>query len=271
MGQSDVVLVGGLLLAGAAAVVVVRLRAERRRLRRRLEAAAAELQHLQTSFARFAPSAVVEGIVSRRRPIDAEKKDVTVLFADLVSFTALSEALSPEVLVAVLNEYFVRMSRVIDEHRGHVSKFIGDGLMALFGALEPNPWQAHDAVHAALAMRRALAAYNQELAARGLPALRFGVGIHRGTAIAGVIGSHELLEFTVVGRTVNLAARIEGLTRVHQTDILISPAVRAALDPRFVVAELPPHDVRGVADPVTTYAVQDFRDSYPQSENRNHR
>lgn len=246
----------GLVLLAAAAVSVWRLQVERRRLRRRLETAAAELQHLQTSFSRFAPGAVVERIVARGHASEAERRQVTVLFADLVSFTALGEGLSPEVLVAVLNEYFVRMSRVVDMHRGHVGKFIGDGLMALFGALEPNPWQANDAVSAALAMQEALAAYNQELAARNLPALRLGIGIHCGAAIAGVIGSHELLEFTVIGRTVNLAARVERLTRVHQADILITTAVRDALDPRYVLEELPAHEVRGVAEPVVTYAVR---------------
>lgn len=260
MGQWGLLLVAALLVLSGAVIAVLPLRAERRRLRRRLEAAAAQLQHLQTSFARFAPSAVVEGIVARGRPGDAEKKEVTILFADLVAFTALSEVLSPEVLVRVLNEYFVRMSRVIGEHRGHVSKFIGDGLMALFGALEPNPWQANDAVHAALAMHGALRAYNEELEAKGLPALRLGVGIHRGSAIAGVIGSHELLEFTVIGRTVNLAARVEHLTRVHQAEILVTAAVRAALDPRFVLEELPAQRVRGVAEPVVAYAVRGVRD-----------
>jgi adenylate cyclase len=266
MGQPELLLVGGALLAGAGVAVARGLRAERRRLRERLEAAAGELQRLQTSFARFAPSAVVEGIVARGRPTDAERKDVTVLFADLVGFTPLSEDLSPEVLVAVLNEYFGRMSRAIGEHRGHVSKFIGDGLMALFGALEPNPWQANDAVHAALAMQRALAAYNGELAGRGLPALRLGVGIHRGPAIAGVIGSHELMEFTVIGQTVNLASRIERLTRIHRADILVSAAVRPALDPHFVLEEFPPLDVRGVSEPVVTYAVRGFREEGESTE-----
>ena len=245
-----------ILLSAAAAVIAWRLLGDRRRLRQRLETAAAELQHLQTSFSRFAPGAVVERIVARGHASEAERRQVTVLFADLVSFTALSEELGPEVLVAVLNEYFVRMSRVIGAHRGHVSKFIGDGLMALFGALEPNPWQANDAVSAALAMQEALAAFNQELAARNLPALRLGIGIHAGLAIAGVIGSHELLEFTVIGRTVNLAARVERLTRVHRANILITGAVRNALDPRYVLEELPAQTVRGVAEPVVTYAVK---------------
>jgi adenylate cyclase len=130
--------------------------------------------------------------------------------------------------------------------------------MALFGALERNPWQANDAVHAALAMQRALAAYNEELVARGSPALRLAIGIHRGDAIAGVIGSHELLEFTVIGSTINLASRVERLTRVHGADILITGAVRAGLDPRFALEELPPTRVRGVSEPVVTYAVKDF-------------
>src|SRR5262245_12800763 len=128
------VLVVALVALLIAVAAIARLYGDRRRLRRRLDAAAAELQHLQTSFARFAPSAVVEGIVARGHASDAQRKQVTVLFADLVSFTSLSEALTPEVLVAVLNEYFMRMSRVIGSHRGHVSKFIGDGLMAIFGA-----------------------------------------------------------------------------------------------------------------------------------------
>lgn len=252
-------LVGGAMVGLALIAFTRYLHAERRRMRRRLDMATAELQRLQTSFAHFAPSAVVDGIVARGRARDAERKSVTVLFADLVSFTAMSEALAPEVLVALLNEYFVRMSRVIGEHRGYVAKFIGDGLMALFGALEPNPWQTNDAVSAALAMQDELRRYNDELAGRRLPTLRVGIGIHCGTAIAGVIGSHELLEFTVIGHTVNLASRVERLTRVHNADILVTADVQAALDPRFVLEELPAREVHGVAGPVVTYAVRGVR------------
>jgi len=268
MAESPVLLLAGLVLAGAVALALHRLRADRRRLRRRIDAATTELQHLQLSFARFAPNAVVESIAARARIPEAERREVTVLFADLVGFTALSEQLDPDVLVAVLNEYFVRMSRVIGEHRGHVAKFIGDGLMALFGALEPNPWQVNDAVHAALAMQRALVAYNAELASRGLPALRAGIGIHRGTAVAGLIGSDALMEFTVIGRPVNLASRVEGLTRTHHVDILVTAAVRDRLDPRFVLDELPAREVRGVAEPVVTYAVRGFREEGDQSLSR---
>ncbi|MGH7788029.1 MAG: adenylate/guanylate cyclase domain-containing protein, partial [Candidatus Binatia bacterium] len=214
---------------------------------------------LQTDFGRFAPTAVVDRIAARG-PVDAERREVTVLFADLVAFTALSETLSPEVLVGVLNGYFDRVTQAISAHRGHVSKFIGDGLMALFGALEPNPWQANDAVHAALAARQVLQSYNAELAARALPALQVGIGIHRGDAIAGLVGNQSLMEFTVIGPTVNLASRVEALTRTYQVDILITEAVRAALDPRFQVEARPPANLRGVAEPVRTWAVLGFDD-----------
>lgn len=236
----------------------LRSRADATRLRERLETAASELQRLQISFARFAPQEVVDRIAAIGVPTAAEKKDVTILFADLVSFTRLGEELAPDVLVKVLNDYFARMSRVISEHRGHVSKFIGDGLLALFGALEANPWQANDAVHAALAMRAELERYNDALAAAGLPQLAFGIGVHRGVAVAGIIGSHELMEFTLIGNAVNVASRIEHLTRRHGVDILVTDAVRQTLDPRFMLRELPAVAMRGISEAMITFAVNGF-------------
>jgi adenylate cyclase len=196
--------------------------------------------------------------IASGRPAAAERKDVTVLFADLVGFTQLGGRLEPEVLVGVLNEHFRRMSRIVDDHRGHIAKFIGDGLMALFGAHEPNPWQSNDAAHAALAMQRAVDEQNRERAAAGLPTLRLGIGIHRGVVVAGVIGSAELQEFTVIGAAVNLAARVERLTRTEQAAILLTADVRTNLDPRFAVHALPPLAVRGVDEAVTTFRLDGF-------------
>lgn len=249
------------VLTGAAALgglgyLWVRTRREAARLHARLDLATAELQRLQLAFTRFAPAAVVERIAGGGAPPTADHKDVTVLFADLVGFTQLGERLAPDVLVSMLNGYFTRMSRVITDHRGHTAKFIGDGLMALFGALEGNPWQADDAVHAALAMRAELERYNADLQAAGLPRLAFGVGIHRGIAVAGVIGSAELMEFTVIGNTVNVAARVEALTREHGVDILVTDAVRRTLDPRFRVREMPAQLVQGLSDPLVTFTVE---------------
>ena len=227
-------------------------------LEERLAAAARGLESLQQAFSRFAPAEVVEDIIAQGISTRPEKKEVTVLFADLKNFTALAEHLDPDVLVRLLNGYFERMSRAITDHRGHVAKFIGDGILALFGALEANPWQTNDSAHAALAMRAALADYNATLATDGLPALAMGVGIHRGTVVAGVIGSAELIEYGVIGSNVNLASRVQDLTRAHAVDILVTAAVREALDPRFTVLAMPPLEVKGLPAAVATFAVDRF-------------
>jgi adenylate cyclase len=251
------------LLAALTALVVqvVRTRRMVAVLERRVEAASTGLEALQQAFSRFAPAQVVEEIIAQGVSTRSEKKDITILFADLQGFTALAERLDPAVLVTILNGYFDRMSRAITAHRGHVAKFIGDGVLALFGALEGNPWQTNDAVHAALAMRAGLADYNTTLAADGLPRLATGVGIHRGTVVAGVIGSAELMEYGVIGRSVNLAARVQGLTRIHGVDILVTEAVRGALDRRFRLRAMPAMEVKGVAGALPTFAVDAFEES----------
>jgi adenylate cyclase len=222
---------------------------------RALARATEDLERLQTAFGRFAPEEVVEQIAARGVAQAATEREVTVLFADLKGFTPLAGMLGPAKVVDLLNGWFREMTAAIAAHNGHVAKFLGDGLMALFGALERNPWQARDALLASLAMRDALVRYNTSLAARGLPTLSFGVGIHRGPAIAGVIGSSEWMEYTVVGDTVNVASRIQDLTRVHDVDILVSEEMRAALDGAFRLRELPLAPVRGKAEPIRTYAV----------------
>src|SRR5258705_843787 len=141
------------------------------------------------------------------------------------------------------------MGDVIADHRGHLAKFLGDGLLALFGALEPNPWQINDALHAALAMRAALADYNVELRAQGLQALAAGIGIHRGSVVTGVLGTSSIKEYGVIGRAVNLASRVEDLTRVHGTDILVTDAVRRHCDPRFRFRVLPAAESEGLHGP----------------------
>lgn len=230
-----------------------------RRLEKQLEAAAVDLQQLQQTCSRLAPAGVVQRLIAdgtAQRETKAERKVVTALFADLVGYTALSEKLEPVVLARVLNGYFQRMSDAVHEHRGHVSTFLGDGMLAYFGALQPNPWQCNDAVHAALAMRAALREYNEELARDGLPPLSVGIGIHRGAGLAGLIGSRERMEYGFVGRTVNVAARVQGLTRTHQADILVTEALMGELEPRFVLERMPADVVKGIAEPLVTYAVR---------------
>lgn len=248
-----------LVVALAAAALVAWRTGERNAdLARRLGHASGELEALQHAFARFAPHEVVERIIADGIATDAETKDVTILFADLKSFTALAEHLDPARLVELLNGYFERMNQVVAAHRGYLAKFIGDGLLALFGALEPNPWQTNDALHAALAMRAAIAEYNRELAARGLPEIAAGIGIHCGPVVTGVLGTSALKEYGVIGRTVNVAARIEEMTRVHDTDVLVSDAVRTRCDSRFRMRPMPPAEAKGLPEPLVTFAVDGF-------------
>ena len=256
-------------VAGAAllalAVLALALVAERRRsggLRAQLEATNAELEHLQRACSRLAPDGVVQRLIEANAaaggsdPMAPERKVATALFADLVGYTALSERLEPATLARVLNGYFQRMSDAIHEHRGHVSTFLGDGILAYFGALRPDPWQCGDAVAAALAMRESIADYNRELVREGLPPVGVGIGIHRGPGLAGLIGSRERMEFGFVGTTVNLAARVQGLTRLHGVDILVTEDVRGELDAAFVVDRMPAEHVKGIVEAVVTYAVR---------------
>jgi class 3 adenylate cyclase len=235
-----------------------RLRRRAGLVERRLARANQDLEALEHAFAKFAPHEVVERIIADGVGTTAETKEVTILFADLQGFTALAETLEPEALVGLLNAHFERMVEAVAAHRGHLAKFIGDGLLALFGALAPNPWQTNDALHAALAMRAALDAHNRELRARGQPPLAMGIGIHRGPVVAGVLGTSGVREYGVLGHNVNLASRVEDLTRVHGVDALVTEAVRAACDPRFRLRPLPPVEVKGLPEPLLTFAVDGF-------------
>jgi class 3 adenylate cyclase len=246
---------GAAVLLGLAGLVW-RQRVQARQLELLLRAADRRLEQLQRQFERFIPADVVERLTDARDPITPERRQVTMLFADLRGFTALADRLDPALTVRILNDYFRHMTEAIVRHHGHVTEFVGDGLLALFGALEPNPWQARDAVLAALAMRRELARYNDTLRAQGLPDLRFGVGIHGGEVVAGVMGTPGLSKFSVTGDPINVASRVEGLTGQFQVDLLITEDIRRALDDRFRLRAMPPAQVKGKAGMLQTYAVE---------------
>jgi len=250
---------GALVGLAVLAVHVRRLRAEVDRHQTALARSVERLEHIERSFQRFAPLDIVEQIAQGSFAAEPSHRRVTVMFADIKGFTPLSERIEPAVMVEMLNGYFRAMNGALVAHHGHLARLMGDGLMALFGAMENNQWQTADAVKAALAMRDALARYNQELASRGLPTLSFGVGIHTGDVVAGVMGSDRLMEFTVIGDPVNIASRVETLTRTHGVDILVTSDVQKTLDARFVVRAMPPAMVKGKAEPVETYAVDAFQ------------
>ncbi|MFI5335239.1 MAG: adenylate/guanylate cyclase domain-containing protein [Opitutales bacterium] len=182
---------------------------------------------------------------------------VTILFSDLRNFTTLSEKLPPAEVLTLLNRYLDRMSAVVERHGGVIDKYIGDAIMALFGAPVASADSAGQALAAARDMTVALAALNAELAAEGRPALAFGIGINTARVVAGNMGSKTRLNYTVIGDGVNLAARLESLTKEpsHAAHIIVSEAtIRAALTPPPVRA-LGTVSVKGKAEPVLIYAL----------------
>jgi adenylate cyclase len=170
---------------------------------------------------------------------------LTVMFTDLREFTRLSEELSPENTVALLNRYFERMVGVAFSVEGTLDKYMGDGLMVLFGAPVQQEDHAWRALRAALEMRRELENLNGELDAQGLQPLRIGIGLHTGECVVGSIGAEQRLDFTAIGDTVNTASRIEGLTKAQGVDILLSAETLMSVQDRVAVRPLGPQAIRG--------------------------
>ena len=202
---------------------------------------------------RFFSPAVAHLIEETREGAQGEKRQVTVLVSDLRGFTPLCKSMDSAQLVEMLNDYLALMVGKIFEHGGTLDKFMGDGILAYFGAPVEQADHAEQAVRCALAMQHALKGFNLGSAVKGAELLRMGIGLHTGTVTLGVIGPPSRREYTIIGETVNLASRIEELTKQYDADMLMSRQTRDGIAGKIEVVELTPALVRGVKDPVPIF------------------
>ena len=207
-------------------------------------------------FGQYVTPELAEAAIERRDELDGQLVTCTVLFADIRNFTGIAEALPATRLLRVLNQYFARMSTLVVEEHGFVNKFGGDSLLAVFGTpLNPNPDHAACGVQAALRMERALAEFNREQQDAWLPQIVIGIGIATGDVVAGNVGSETKLEYTVIGDAVNVASRLQAMTKELDEHILANgETARAATTiARFTsVGEMA---VRGKARPIEVFSV----------------
>ncbi len=219
-----------------------------------------ERDNLRTTFGKYMTATVLEHLLAGKVALGGESLEVTILFTDIRSFTTISEKMDPQQLVALLNEYFTEMVGIVMQEGGVVDKYIGDCIMAVFGAPVPKKGDAANAVRAAVKMRRALAHLNARLTARGLPALRTGIGIHTGEVVAGNIGCEKRMEYTVIGDAVNLASRLETSTKELGVDVLISEDTYGRTRDVIEVRPVREITVKGRGAPVMTYEVLGLKD-----------
>lgn len=217
-----------------------------------------EKRQVKQLFSRFVAKDVYDQLMAdpSRAALGGARRTMTVLFSDVRGFTALSEQGEPEDVVRQLNEYFSRMVEVLFDHHGTLDKFVGDMVMALFGAPLDDPGHAEHAVQAALAMSRALDDLNTTWAAAGRATLDIGIGINTGDMVAGNIGSNTIMSYTVIGDAVNLGARLESLNKDYSSRIIISETTRAALKGRYDIRPLGEVTVKGKSRAVAIYEVK---------------
>ncbi len=228
-----------------------------------------EKQTLKKAFQHYMNPSVVNRIL--RHPenlaLGGEKKELTVLFSDIRSFTSISEGLSPEALVSFMNQYLTLMSDIILRHEGTLDKYIGDAIMAIYGAPEDQKDHAIRACGTAIDMIEALGQVRERWRRAGLPAVSIGIGVNTGEMVVGNIGSERRFDYTVMGDHVNLGSRLEGLTKVYGVNILVSESVQRMAADHFSFRELDRVRVKGKEKPVRVFELFTKHDA-KQSDDR---
>jgi adenylate cyclase len=241
--QASIFIIGGLLVLGL--VVLMTNMAVHRMF--------AGLRQ-RDNLTRFLPRQVAERImVAGPQSLAPVEREVTVLFSDIRGFTTMSEGLEPRDVLLMLDDYFGRMSQIVKGHDGVVGKFLGDGLLAYWGVPDKLDNHAQLAVRAARDMRKAVQELNDHRATQQLPPIKIGIGIHTGKVAAGMLGGSLQAEYTVIGDAVNVASRVEGLTKEHGVDLLITETTWAQLGDNNNAERLASAEIRGRKEPVVVY------------------
>ncbi len=225
-----------------------------------------EREKMKDAFGKFVNKEIAEQVLRGEIKLGGERKTATVFFSDIRSFTAISEKLEPEEVVEFLNEYMTRMVNCVNDTGGVVDKFIGDAVMAVWGAPVSKGNDTENAINGALMMRRQLIEFNKGRGGDKKPIIKIGCGLNTGPVLAGQIGSEDKMEYTVIGDTVNLASRIESLNKPFGTDILISSDTYHEVRELYKVEPMQKIKVKGKSEPQQIYAVLGRNDD-PESPN----
>lgn len=217
----------------------------------------ADRERIRETFGRYVTPEIRDHILEGRIPADGERRMATVLFSDLRDFTPYVEENAPEEVVKSMRAYFTLMQKAIRNRQGLVLQYVGDGIEAAFGAPIPCDKHAEQALMAAIDMRKALEEFNREREAMGTPPFRQGIGIHTGMVLAGNTGSVDHLSYALIGETVNVAARVQDLTKRFSCDILITEETASILTGTYRLEKELPVMVKGYSRPVTVYRVGD--------------
>ncbi len=210
-----------------------------------------QLAHM---FGQYIPPELVDEMSETEHEfsLEGESREMTVLFSDVRGFTSISEGLEPKELTQLMNALLTPMTRVIHKNRGTIDKYMGDAIMAFWGAPLQDPEHARHALYAAFDMLQELKVMQQEFKERGWPPVNVGIGLNTGVMSVGNMGSEFRVAYTALGDAVNLGSRLEGLTKMYQVSMIVSETTRAAVD-EFVFKELDKVRVKGKNEPITIY------------------
>jgi adenylate cyclase len=214
-----------------------------------------EREKMKDAFGKFVNKEIAEQVLKGEIKLGGERKKATVFFSDIRSFTAISEKLEPEEVVEFLNQYMTRMVNCVNDTKGVVDKYIGDAIMAVWGAPVSHGNDTENAINGALMMRKELIEFNKGRGGDKKPVIKIGCGFNTGAVLAGQIGSNERMEYTVIGDTVNLASRIEALNKPFGTDILVSTDTYNEVKNIFRMEPMQKIKVKGKSEPQQIYAV----------------